>query len=148
MSIKIHKNIKIIILLIVFAILLGYFFAQKEKVTPNQKPQDESTTTDRQGKIEISGVLMNDFLKESKASFITISQTKDFHIFYIPEEELFYISIVSYPYENFRTIAEVEFLTNLGIEKEEACKLNVDITTTRFGNPDKAGEVYGLSFCD
>lgn len=102
-------------------------------------------------KIEISGVKVADFINESanneQPSFYTILRTSDFHLFYIPDQKLFYISITSYPFDEFRPLAEKQFLQSLGISQEEACKLDVDIATPMFANPDKAGEIYGLSFC-
>jgi len=102
--------------------------------------------------IEISGVKVADFINKStngkSQNFYTIYQTPDYHLFYIPDQELFYVSITSYPYNEFRPLAEKQLLQSLGITREEACMLNVDLTTTTRANPDKAGEVYGSSFCE
>jgi len=146
--------------LLIFAVILfigTLILIRKGKLFKNISP----STTDNQPvavvkkeeKIEISGVAVNDFISqkngEGSSSYYTISQTADFHIFYIPAQELFYVSITSYPFDENRIKAEDNFLAALGIEKkEEACKLKVDITTPMYANPDKAGEVYRLSWCE
>lgn len=144
-------------LLAIAAVLFGLSLIFLGKVnlykTTNTKSPQQSQETKSEEKIEISGVKVNNFISqktggENSSGYYTIAQTADFHIFYIPTQELFYVSITSYPFDENRTKAEGGFLTALGIEKEEACKLKVDITTPAYANPDKAGEVYGLSFCE
>ena len=60
---------------------------------------------------------------------------------------MFFISVVSWPFDEHRLVAEADFLDKLGITDDEACRLNVDETTPAFANPDKAGKTYALSFC-
>lgn len=108
-------------------------------------------------RVEITGVKVANFLDkdnslpdsaENVPVFITISQTPDYHLFYIPADELFAISITSYPFDEHLSVAEKMFLNTLAINETDACKLNVDITTPTFANPDKAGDTYPLSFCE
>ena len=120
----------------------------------NSVPQSDNNAESAlsKEKIEISGVNVADFINESgsgeQPSFFTIARTADYHFFYIPDQELFYISITSYPFDDFRTQAEQQLLHSLGITQEKACMLNVDIATPMFANPAQAGHVYGLSFCE
>ena len=129
--------------LFLLAIFVGFLLA-KTQVQKNEIETGQSM----QPKIEVSGVKVNDFIKGGREeSFITIDKTKDYHVFYIPAQELFYISITSYPFEEHIVNAENSLLEKLGITEEEACKLNVDVTTPAYANTEKAGVVYGLSFC-
>lgn len=102
-------------------------------------------------RIKISGVEVADFTKEisqdESPSYYTIAKTADYHIFFMPADELFFISITSYPFDEHRGVAEQKLLEVLAISEDDACKLNVDITTPAYANPDKAGKVYDLSFC-
>lgn len=129
----------------VAAILLGFLLARGQN-----KQEGKNTPQPSQEKIEVSGVKINDFLEknEKDASFVSIEKTRHYHVFYIPDQELFYISITSYPFDEHREAAEAVFLEKLGVAKEDACKLNVDITTPSYANPQQAGKVYELSWCN
>ncbi len=125
--------------------VLGRIDNRKISISPTPIPKQ----TEKQ--IEISGVMVKDFTKDFQNPedeiFITLSRTKDYHVFYIPKEKVFFISVVSWPFDEHRLVAEADFLDKLGITNDEACKLNVDETTPAFANPDKAGKTYALSFC-
>lgn len=116
------------------------------------QPGNNAESAFSKEKIEISGVNVADFINESgsgeQPSFFTIARTADYHFFYIPDQELFYISITSYPFDDFRLQAEQQLLSRLEITEEEACMLNVDIATPVSANPAQAGHIYGLSFCE
>jgi len=148
---SINKSVSIVILLTFLILFL--FVAVKiikrqnrdVKPPPSKSSQSEKT-------IEISGVKMKDFTngieRADQQSYITLSRTKDYHIFYIPSQTVFFVSIVSYPFDTYVAIAEADLLDKLSIPEKEACKLTVDITTPAFANPDKAGKTYDLSFCE
>jgi len=139
-----------VIILIVFVVLLG-LIALKLLRTPSQESRIPASKIPRGDTIEISGVKVKDFTKgaenAAEQSYFTLSRTKDYHIFYIPEQTVFIVSILSYPFDTYRQIAESDLLDKLDIGKSEACKLIVDITTPGFANPDKAGKTFDLSFC-
>ncbi len=132
------------IIFLVLLLLLQLSNPQGSSVSSNSVELTKSTK-----RIEVSGVEVNDFTQNSSGdAYTTISKTKDYHVFYLPADELFYISIASYPFDEHRPIAELELLKSLGIDQKDACKLNVDIATPAHANPAYAGEIYGLSFCD
>jgi len=112
----------------------------------------QETAVEEKKRIEISGVKVVDFIdktnEDNSSSYYTIDKTPDYHIFYISTDELFFISITSYPFDEHRVVAEQKLIEALAISKDDACKLNVDITTPTYSNPDKAGEVFKLSFCN
>ncbi len=135
------KNYKyfLFILVSILAVFLGIFIAKSEV---NKKNPD---------KIKISDVWVNNFLKEGKNNkdlFISLIRNEDYHIFYIPNKQSFTISITGRGFKDLRVKAEEEFLKILGVSQTEACRLNVHITTPSFANPNEAGKIYSLSFCE
>ena len=144
--------------LLAFAVLLfaASLILTNKDIVPGlnsvPQPHNNAESASSEEKIEISGVEVSNFINESEnekpPSFYTIARTADYHFFYIPDQELFYISITSYPFGDFRTQAEQQLLHSLGITQEKACMLNVDIATPMFANPAQAGHIYGLSFCE
>lgn len=103
-------------------------------------------------KIEMSGVLINDFNKKTiqvgKLNEVLFVNENRFNITYYPLDEAFLIVVTSIPFETNRLAAEDIFLEELGIDKGSACKLKVFITTPRIYNPNEAGTNFGLSFCE
>lgn len=122
--------------------------SQRINLPSNKQKQSSALAVKR---IEISGVKVADFISGTNQgespSYYTIAKSADYHIFFLPTDEVFFISITSYPFDEHRGVAEQKLLEILAITKNDACKLNVDITTPAYANPDKAGEVYNLSFC-
>ncbi len=57
------------------------------------------------------------------------------------------ILITKSPFQKYRLEAEQKLLDELKLSQKKACALDVEITTPRFANPDEAGQVYKLSFC-
>jgi hypothetical protein len=153
---KSRLKFKKVHLLVLVAVLfyIGLVFLAKGGLpwTTNTTSPQQAQGVRPEKKIEISGVKINDFMSQGGSqgtpSYYTIEKTADYHLFYIPSQELFYISITSYPFDKNRTQAEAAFLTALGIGQQEACKLKVDLTTPAYANPDQAGEIFGLSFCN
>jgi hypothetical protein len=144
--------------LFVFAVslfILTLLLTRKEglpgKIVPKTDVKQEQVI-DEDKRIEISGVKVADFINQTdqgkSPSYYTLVQTPDYHVFYFPADELFFISITSYPFDEHRVVAEQKLIEALAISKDDACKLNVDITTPTYSNPDKAGEVFKLSFCN
>lgn len=78
---------------------------------------------------------------------VIIEENENYRIMYFPEREYFLISILSSPFSDVRKGAEESFLQILGLNRENACKLNLSITTPIFVNPNEAGTDYHLSFC-
>lgn len=78
---------------------------------------------------------------------VVITQNDNYRIIYTPQREYFLISILSSPFEEIRNEAETVFLQLLGITQDQACHLNLSITTPRFVDPEFAGKSHPLSFC-
>lgn len=61
--------------------------------------------------------------------------------------DYFKILVTKSPFQQYRLQAEQKFLEQMNLTVEQACKLDVEITTPRFANPQEAGQIYKLSFC-
>lgn len=120
-----------------------------------QKPQPTQplpTPTIVPVKITVSGISVNNFLKnpeevnaQGDALFV---KKEDYQLVYLPAFDQFLITILSPSFEDVKREAEDEFIKTLDISPNDACKLNVAISTPSFINPEMAGKKYPLSFCE
>jgi hypothetical protein len=78
---------------------------------------------------------------------VLFEENAGFHSSFYPQDQGFLITILDTNIEKGRRDAEENFLQDLGITKDEACKLKVDLGVPSFVNQDAAGKNYGLSFC-
>lgn len=103
-------------------------------------------------KLVAGDVEVNNFYKSAQLvndnGDAMISRSDEFEILYMPTGAQFLISIIGSPFEESKRLAETSFLQSLGISQNQACQLNVIVTTPRFANPDQAGQEYKLSFCE
>lgn len=157
------RNKIIIVIPIAFIALMAFYWLRpkSETMVPSTSVRPTATpfsqpsiipTTDLQGKkITISGVDVDNFYLNSESNNnqedILIKNTVAFQIVYLKKQNKFLLSIRSSPFTQKRAEAEEQFLKTLGIERQEACRLNVTITTPFFANPDYAGQEFSLSFC-
>lgn len=157
--------------LILFVVLLLLFFfyifissikpGPEQKILPKNPPTPTSVSRSyplpsgikptQGGKIEINGVKLNNFFNSSKVinenKDILISKTDKYQIEYFSLFNSFLISIESAPFEENKILAEQDLINKLGVSKEAACRLPVNITTPQSANPEFAGTNYSLSFC-
>ena len=78
---------------------------------------------------------------------VVIQQTSTYGIFYSISDSSFTIIIFEMPFEAARQMAEVSFLTTLGISKSDACKLNIIIGAPYSIDSSSADHNLGMSFC-
>lgn len=102
--------------------------------------------------IVIKDVIIKNFYPLAKDTNINgdvlVVDDPSYHIVYFPFRKTFLINILSSPFEDARIKTEEKFLQILGITREDACRLNVEIGTPRFANEDLAGQTFRLSFCE
>jgi hypothetical protein len=100
--------------------------------------------------INIGTVRVKNFYGKEK---INVTATKylhndrDYYVLYIPNENLFFINLLTDDVISVRHNAENKLLSMLGIDKIKACLLKVQITASRTFNTEYAGKSFGLSFC-
>lgn len=152
----------VIIIIIILALALLLFQdtggkKRQEKVSPTATPTIMWITTTPTlpvfplEKIEISGVKINDIYSKP----ISINSSKDVKFFrnenyefvYLAKYNKFIITILGSPFMSLIKEAEEDFIRILDITKQDACRLNVDITTVISANPEYAGKRFSLSFC-
>ncbi len=103
-------------------------------------------------RIDVSGVSV----KNPYASAVQLTaqgdslmeEASEFRLIYLKPFNKFLISIKSSPFEENRQKAERAFLERLEISENEACNLPVEISTTASINPNEAGQIFKLSFCN
>src|SRR3989344_3970287 len=95
------KRVSSIILVVFVLLALLVLSRLLKRPTSLPTPPEREVTTEKT--IEISGVKVKDFTQgvenPNEQSFITLNRTKDYHIFYIPNQQAFIISVVSYPFD-------------------------------------------------
>jgi hypothetical protein len=78
---------------------------------------------------------------------VVIKQAADYYIVYDPSDSNFWLGISGTPFATWRPVAEADFLTTLGINQANACKLSVTSGVIYLpGNPAD-GQSLPLSFC-
>lgn len=152
-------NKKLIIIVVGFLITLillniALSLGKTKRETPSLSPSPTITATPRipRGNImTVSGVTMNNIYNNESSlksnGELRFLETPKYHLIYSPPKEYFLISIVASPFPESRKEAETAFLNILGITQDQACRLNVNVTTPLSVNPDYAGNAYRLSFC-
>jgi hypothetical protein len=145
------KRNKIFLALILFIFIgIGLYLERKQKSQISTGPP-KIPVSDKD-KITVSNVEVENFTKDaevvSRGETYLLEENQDFHIIARKKEGQFLISILGAPFSEKRARAEDAFVKKLGITREEACKLNVVITTPAFANKAEAGKNYPLSFCE
>lgn len=144
----------ITIVVIVISVLVGLLIADKTNVEPTTSLPTRKliTSIPDTPKIESSGIEINNVFKEEDSKItpqkdVLVSEESLYQILYLTQFDQFLISIITPNFEEARRIAEAEILQKTGVSKEEACKLDVQITTPSYANLELAGKTFGLSFC-
>lgn len=143
-----------LIVLAVLSILLFVRFSRPEVPTtipsPTESPINIPLPTGET--VEVSGVpIKNPYISPvelSKNADSLMVRTDKYDLVYIKPYEQFLITINASPFESNRLEAEQAFLERLEISQEEACSLNVFVSTPYSVNPDESGTNYRLSFCE
>lgn len=78
---------------------------------------------------------------------ILVSQADGYNITYYAPDSSFNIGIWKQPVATIRAEAEAAFLTELGVSKTDACKLNVVIGVSYAVDHNYGSQNLGLSFC-
>lgn len=78
---------------------------------------------------------------------IVIKSTSTYWFTYDPASGSFWIAVAGVPFDTIRAAAESDFLTTLGVNQADACKLDVSVGVPySVGNP-LDGQSFPLSFC-
>lgn len=111
----------------------------------------DQVTPFAQEKMMLGGVQMNNLYTLAKETDpngnLVFPSPPEYKLLYLTQYQQFLITIIGSPFPKMRREAEEDFLLLIGVGKDEACKLDVVISTPFSANPDFAGESYPLSFC-
>lgn len=147
-------GVVILIIITLFAIFSS-FRTPPETTTPQITPFPTATKAPvPQGdKIEISNIDVTNFYPDAERidnsrNVYIVDDRERYQIMYKEQFNQFFIGILSSPFEELRLEAEQALIQELDITEEDACFLNVVITTPAFANEDYAGKSYDLSFCE
>ena len=103
------------------------------------------------GYISVSGVKIKDITKvaldTNKNGDLKLADNDRYLISFLKKFNTFIITINSPPFDQTSREAENFFITTLGIQKEDACRLTVYVNMTERVDPKKAGLNYNLSWC-
>ncbi len=119
--------------------------------SPQALPSPTPTLYIPKGKIEISGITVNNIYEKpvitNNEKDVKFAANDNYEFVYLPKYHKFVITILGSPFLSLIKPASEDFVKVLGITYDQACKLNVDIGTVSFANPEYAGKRYSLSFC-
>jgi hypothetical protein len=111
-----------------------------------EKDDSKMTITTPGGNVDTNNIYKKpiETLPDNAVAFI---ENSDSHISFYPKNQGFLITIINPDIEAARQKAESDFLNSLGITKDQACQLTVDLGMPAWVNSEAAGRNYGLSFC-
>src|SRR4030065_1525134 len=131
--------IGVAIFIIITIWIAGIIISKKEKSlregtqTPVPSPTAIPFTSPESANLNIDGVEVNNFYKDAiltgEDGYALFDKTPKYKIAYIPVDKSFLISIIDNPFEEDRRGAEIAFLQKIGVSKEDACLLKVNIAT-------------------
>lgn len=111
----------------------------------------QGTDTPKEETVKAGGSFVKNFYSDenkiSPEGDVIIAETSNYKIFYFKVDDSFLISITEPPFEDIRLLAEKDFLQQLEIDEDKACRLNTATTTPFYVNQDKAGKNWPLTFC-
>lgn len=157
MNKKTRPNFKKIVLFSLFVLVVLFLrfttLAGKKAIDQSLKNQNIQKEQEDVNKITIQGVKMRDFYKYARplsenSKDVMLVDEKNYDILYFAQSDEFLVSILGYPFADILPTAEDAFLQVLEISKDDACRLTVHVTTTLQANPNLAGQIMKLSFCE
>jgi hypothetical protein len=133
------KTNTLIILSLIFILIVGLLVYIKFKGhntfgQPNKK------------EIVINNIYKDNPKKITSGS-VTFRDNNYYTMYYNADDQSFAITINNQNLNVSRKKAEEDFLEILGINKEEACQMDVSLVVTYNVNQKAAGQNYRLSFC-
>jgi hypothetical protein len=119
-------------------------------VIPGEKPSASESTfgiKTNKGSVLVENLYNLPDAKPLSEDGVNFKNSQYYYMAYYPKQQGFLIAILDPDIEKARGIAESDFLSILGLNKDAACKLNVSMTVPSDVNREASGGNYGLSFC-
>lgn len=160
-----NKKLIIIITVVILFMIIGAIHTPLRRAVPVKLPtpspaqnigeaigsSENTFSVPDNNKLIISGVTVNNFYNTAlnrSGGNVVFYEHDSIQFAYVYDINIFTISIQSVPFETLRQEAEKKFSEVLGINQQEACKLNVQVQTAPYVDYEHSLQVYGLSFCD
>lgn len=101
--------------------------------------------------MQISGVVVKNIFRDAvdinNAGTVLVAREKQYQLSYYPADSRFILNILGSPFAVARREGEQAILRLLGVSDKDICRLNIEVTTPYFANPNEAGSRLNLSFC-
>lgn len=144
--------ISAIIILVLTGLLLYYSFqdsngsslpsvqnGEKEIIEGNQEVAIDT---------DIGEVVVEDAVLSMEGEYEVLRSNESYKILHNIPDNSFQIIIYKQPFFEIREFASKAFIEALHISEQDACELNITVSTPASIDPDYAGQTYGLSFCE
>lgn len=102
-------------------------------------------------KLRINGVVINNFYKENIARTggnVIFFENPEYQLAYNIDSQVFTITLLTPEIEQTKQLAQRAFLSELGIDSKQACKLTVEFLTLPEWEYLLANNNKSLSFCE
>ena len=136
-------------ILLIFGVVLLFVYSIWKALSSQPQPPAPSgptkTITTPSGSVDVRDFTQNP--AQTTSGTTVIKATDQFKLIYFSTDNSFLITLLSQPLQQARDAAEAELLSNLGIDKGQACKLTVTESVPYDVDSQLAGQNYGLSFC-
>ena len=130
------------LLLLIYSFYLAFNESQRQ---PSKLP-DKIVLPSQEGlPVEVDNFLAKP--KERLSYGAVLAENVWYKIIFFSEDEGFIITLKQKPLNTAQTLAENEFLKQLGVEQSQACSLKAYITVPRDVDENAAVDSYLLSFC-
>lgn len=147
-------NNLLLALLIIGVLIVGGAIAFLT-LQPDAQPPDSPTTITTEQAVEnaIRNTLARDkngnpVVSPQRIYLLTTPEEFRYQITYQEPQNLFSVDILDWRFQEARLEGEQKLLRLTELSETDACELlNVQISTPSFVNPELAGQVFPLSFC-
>ena len=151
--------ISVLVLLIIASFVFFYYrnkptasiSSNKNGTNPVTLPESKNASGDKITiNTEKGGLAINNVIKSAKSVIgnnALVKETPDYDIVYVSESQNFVISFFGDNPQKSRSPAEEDFLSSLGISRDQACLLKVSVGVMPVKCRNAAGINFGLSFC-
>lgn len=123
--------------------------AEEFSVNINQPLEDQIAVNTNSGEVLINDIQEEPILEVKDFPGVVFSESSRYSISYYSDTQGFIITLLDSDLKIARELAEEEFLEALGIDEDDACKLEVSLGVpwSIAADYEVAGINYGLSFC-
>lgn len=145
---RINRRLFIIagIIVVALVVVISLFSRSSTTVLENEVVISEQPQYAQINEI-VTEIDLNDKKTITTVGTKEILNTDQYVALYHPNDNAISLIITTSPFEDIRIIAEENLIDELGLSKEEACQIKVEVLTPSYANENESGVVFPLSFC-